>query len=185
MRFSPFFLPASTSATWTAALSGRIQGAIPVRLACSPRLSRAAIRLPTQGVHEMSSSSEHPTSKPVVLFSAGATTYELLRYLGATSNGEVLLARRRYSGILGSSVLIKRLQEPSNAVASARLLDEVKLIMQLDHPCIAQVYLVRMHDGSPHVVMENVHGNSLADLLNLAAMRAAPLSEAFAAYVVG
>jgi serine/threonine protein kinase len=133
----------------------------------------------------MSSSPEHPTSKPVVLFSAGATTYELLRYLGATSNGEVLLARRRYAGIRGSSVIIKRLPEPSNAVASARLLDEVKLIMQLDHPCIAQVYLVRMHDGSPHVVMENVHGNSLADLLNLAAMRAAPLSEAFAAYVVG
>jgi serine/threonine protein kinase len=133
----------------------------------------------------MSSSPEHPMSKPVVLFSAGATTYELLRYLGATSNGEVLLARRRYAGIRCNSVIIKRLHEPSNAVASARLLDEVKLIMQLDHPCIAQVYLVRMHDGSPHVVMENVYGNSLADLLNLAAMRAAPLSEAFAAYVMG
>jgi serine/threonine-protein kinase len=133
----------------------------------------------------MSSSPEHPTSKPVVLFSAGATTYELLRYLGATCNGEVLLARRRFADTVGSSVIIKRLHEPSNPVARARLLDEVKLIMQLNHPCIAQVYLVRMHDGSPHVVMENPHGNSLEDLLNHAAMRAAPLSEAFAAYVVG
>ncbi|HEX8704487.1 MAG TPA: serine/threonine-protein kinase [Myxococcaceae bacterium] len=133
----------------------------------------------------MSSSPEHPTSKPIVLFSAGATTYELLRYLGATSNGEVLLARRRYAGTLGSSVIVKRLHEPTNAVACARLLDEVKLIMQFNHPCIAQVYLVRMHDGVPHIVMEHPHGSSLGDVLNLAAMRAAPLSEAFAAYIVG
>ncbi len=133
----------------------------------------------------MSSTPEQPTSKPVVLFSAGATTYEFLRYLGATSNGEILLARRRYAGTLGSEVIVKRPHEPTNAVACARLLDEVKLIMQLHHPCIAQVYLVRMHDGAPYVVMEHPHGSSLEALLNLAAMRAVPLSEAFAAHVVG
>jgi serine/threonine-protein kinase len=133
----------------------------------------------------MSSSPEHPTSKPVVLFSAGATTYELLRYLGATSTGEILLARRRYADTVGSSVIIKRLHEPADAVERARLLDECKLIIQLSHPCISQVYLVRMHDCSPHVVMENTDGNSLEAVLNQAAMRAMPLSEAFAAYVVG
>jgi serine/threonine-protein kinase len=133
----------------------------------------------------MSSSPEHPTSKPVILFSAGATTYELLRYLGVTSNGEVLLARRRYADTAGGPVIIKRLHEPASAVDRARLLDEVKLIIQLNHPCISQVYLVRMHDGSPHVVMENADGNSLEELINQAAMRGTPLSEAFAAYVAG
>ncbi|HLL02942.1 MAG TPA: serine/threonine-protein kinase [Myxococcaceae bacterium] len=133
----------------------------------------------------MSSSPEHPTSKPVILFSAGATTYELLRYLGVSSNGEVLLARRRFADTEGASVLIKRLHEPANPVTRARLLDEVKLVIQLNHPCIAQLFLVRMHDGAPHVVMENVEGSSLEELLNLAAMRAEPVSEAFAAYVAG
>ncbi|MDY7230712.1 serine/threonine-protein kinase [Hyalangium rubrum] len=133
----------------------------------------------------MSSTPEQPTSKPVILFSSGATSYELLRYLGASSNGEVLLARRRYADTLGSSVLIKRLQEPSSGVERARLLDEFKLILQLSHPCIAQAYLVRMHEGSPHVVMEHVDGYSLESLLSFAAMRGQPMPEPFAAYLVG
>jgi serine/threonine-protein kinase len=133
----------------------------------------------------MSSPPENPTSKPVILFSSGATSYELIRYLGTRSNGEVLLARRRYSDVVGGAVIVKRLQEPANAVERARLLEEFKLIIQLNHPCIAQVYLVRMHEGSPHVVMEHVEGLSLESLLNFSAMRGLPLSEEFAAYVVG
>jgi len=133
----------------------------------------------------MSSPPERQTSKPVILFSSGATSYELIRYLGCSSNGEVLLARRRYSDVVGGSVIIKRLQEPSNAVTRARLLEEFKLILQLDHPCIAQVFLLRMHEGSPHVVMEHVEGLSLESLLNFAAMRGQPLPEQLAAYVVG
>ncbi|MFL5349853.1 MAG: serine/threonine-protein kinase [Hyalangium sp.] len=133
----------------------------------------------------MSSPHERPTSKPVILFSSGATSYELVRYLGSSSNGEVLLARRRYTDVVGGSVIIKRLQEPANAIARARLLEEFKLIIQLNHPCIAQVFLVRMHEGSPHVVMEHVDGLSLEALLNFSAMRGVPLSEEFAAFVVG
>jgi eukaryotic-like serine/threonine-protein kinase len=133
----------------------------------------------------MSSPPERPTSKPVILFSSGATSYELIRYLGVTSNGEMLLARRRYADTLGGSVIIKRLHEPTNGVQRARLLEEFRLIIQLSHPCIAQVYLVRMHEGSPHVVMEHVEGHSLEGLLNYAAMRGQPVSEQFAAYVAG
>ncbi|WP_224249172.1 serine/threonine-protein kinase [Hyalangium gracile] len=132
----------------------------------------------------MSSPPERPTSKPVILFSSGATSYELVRYLGSSSTGEVLLARRRYAEVLGAPVIIKRLQEPADAVARARLLEEFKLIIQLNHPCIAQVFLVRMHEGSPYVVMEHVDGISLESLLNFSAMRRVPLSEEFAAYVV-
>ncbi len=133
----------------------------------------------------MSSNPESSSDKPVILFSSGSTYYELVRYLGSSSNGDVLLARRRYADTLGGSVLIKRMHEPTNAVERARLLEEVKLMLQLNHPCISQVYLVRMHEGSPHVVMEHVEGSSLERVLNCATMRGQPMSEAFAAYVVG
>jgi eukaryotic-like serine/threonine-protein kinase len=133
----------------------------------------------------MSSPPERQPSKPIILFSAGATSYELIRYLGTSSNGEMLLARRRYADIVGGSVIIKRLQEPSHGVSHARLLEEFKLILQLNHPGIAQVFLVRMHEGSPHVVMEHVEGLSLESLISFAAMREQPLPEELAAYIVG
>ncbi len=133
----------------------------------------------------MSSPPERQTSKPVILFSSGATSYELIRYLGSSGNGELLLARRRYADVVGGSVIIKRLQEPSNAVAHARLLEEFKLCLQLNHPGIAQVFLVRIHENSVHVVMEHVEGLSLESLISFAAMRGQPLPEDLAAYLVG
>lgn len=133
----------------------------------------------------MSSPPERHSSKPVILFSSGDTSYELIRYLGNSSNGEVLLARRWYADVVGGSVIIKRLQDLSNAMARARLLEEFKLVLQLDHPCIAQVYLLRLQEGAPHLVMEHVEGLSVESLLNFAAMRGQPLPETLAAYVVG
>lgn len=133
----------------------------------------------------MSSPPERQSAKPVILFSSGDTSYELIRYLGSCSNGEVLLARRRYADVVGGSVIIKRLQDPSNAMTRARLLEEFKLVLQLDHPCIAQVHLLRLLEGAPHLVMEHVEGFSVESLLNFAAMRGQPLPENLAAYVVG
>jgi serine/threonine-protein kinase len=124
-----------------------------------------------------------PTSKPFILFTAGATSYELVRFLGPRGPGEVLLARRHYADTPGDLVVIKRLQDTGDAVARARLREEVKLLMQLSHPAIAQVYLVRVHEGSPHLVMEYVEGHSLETLTSFAALRRRPFSEAFAAYV--
>jgi len=131
------------------------------------------------------SSPPEQSSKPVILFSSGATSYELIRYIGCSNHAEVLLARRRYSDVVGGSVIIKRLQEPSSAVSRVRLMEEFKLILQLDHPCIAQVFLLRMHEDSPHIVMEHVEGLSLENLINFAAMRGQPLPESLAAYVLG
>jgi serine/threonine-protein kinase len=97
----------------------------------------------------------------------------------------MLLARRRYADVVGGSVIIKRLQEPSNAVVHARLLEEFKLSLQFNHPGIAQVFLVRLHEGSVHLVMEHVEGLSLESLISFAAMRGQPLPEDLAAYLVG
>lgn len=132
----------------------------------------------------MSSPPERHSSKPVILFSSGDTSYELIRYLGTCSNGEVLLARRRHADVVGGCVIIKRLQDPTNAIMRARLLEEFKLVLQLDHPGIAQVFLMRMLEGVPQLVMEHVEGLSVESVLNFAAMRGQPLAETLAAYVV-
>ncbi|NMO16714.1 serine/threonine protein kinase [Pyxidicoccus fallax] len=126
---------------------------------------------------------EHPTSKPFILFTAGATAYELVRFLGPRGPGEMLLARRHYAGMPGDLVVIKRLQDSGDERGRARLREEVKLLMRLSHPAIAQVFLVRVHEGSPHLVMEYVEGHSLETLTSFAALRRRPFSEAFAAYV--
>lgn len=124
-----------------------------------------------------------PTSKPFILFSTGATSYELVRFLGPRGPGEVLLARRHYADTPGDLVLIKRLQDAGDSLGRSRLREEVKLLMQLSHPTIAQVFLVRVHEGSAHLVMEYVEGHSLETLTSYAALRRRPFSEAFGAYV--
>lgn len=126
---------------------------------------------------------EHPSCKPFILFTAGATAYELVRFLGSRGPGEVLLARRHYADSPGDLVVIKRLPDAGDAQGRARLREEVKLLMRLSHPAIAQVFLVRVHEGAPHLVMEHVEGHSLETLTSFAALRRRPFSEAFAAYV--
>lgn len=123
------------------------------------------------------------TSRPFILFTTGATSYELVRYLGSRAGGELLLARRHYARTPGGLVLIKRLRDVTDDVARARLREEVKLLMRLSHPAIAPVYLVRVHDGAPHLVTEYVDGPCLETLSSFAALRRRPFSEAFAAYV--
>jgi len=126
---------------------------------------------------------EFPSSRPFILFSTGATSYELIRYLGGRGPGELLVARRHYADSPGDLVLVKRLRDSGDVLGRARLREEVKLLMRLSHPAIAQVFLVRVHDGAPHLVMEYVEGRSLETLVSLAALRRRPLSEAFALYV--
>ncbi|RKH57163.1 serine/threonine-protein kinase [Corallococcus aberystwythensis] len=125
----------------------------------------------------------YSAARPFILFTTGATSYELVRYLGSRAGGELLLARRHYARTPGGLVLIKRLRDVTDDVARARLREEVKLLMRLSHPAIAPVYLVRVHDGAPHLVTEYVDGPCLETLSSFAALRRRPFSEAFAAYV--
>ena len=50
-------------------------------------------------------------SRPFILFTTGATSYELVRYLGSRAGGELLLARRHYARTPGGLV-------PSSACAT-------------------------------------------------------------------
>jgi eukaryotic-like serine/threonine-protein kinase len=79
-------------------------------------------------------------------------------------------------------VLIKRLQS-SELSARRRLLHEASILLMLDHPAIPRVLEVADPSGQPHLVLEHVEGMSLERVLNKAARRGQPMSEAFAAYV--
>ncbi|RJS16359.1 serine/threonine protein kinase [Corallococcus sp. H22C18031201] len=127
-----------------------------------------------------------PTRSPArtsILFSVGATSYELIRHLGARGAGEVLLARRHYAEVPGGLVLIKRMRDPGHEHGREQLREETRLLMRLSHPAIPQVYLARVHAGALHLVTEYVEGHSLETLCSFAALRGQPLSEAFVAHV--
>ncbi|MFY2559341.1 serine/threonine-protein kinase [Corallococcus terminator] len=79
--------------------------------------------------------------------------------------------------------LVRRLANPSTYMARKRLAEEIQLAFLLHHPNIAQVHLAKAHRGSLHVVMEYVDGPSVDTLLNAAAVRSKPVSEAFALYL--
>jgi serine/threonine-protein kinase len=125
-------------------------------------------------------SSNHPR----LLFSVDGTRYELVRKLGRRSNGELMLARRRYAKGPAGSVIIKRLSRPVSEKQKQRLKEEVQLAYRLDHPGIAKVYQLVLHGGLPYVVMEHVEGRSVDTVLSVAAMRQRPMSEAFVCHVV-
>ncbi|HYO54166.1 serine/threonine-protein kinase [Archangium sp.] len=124
------------------------------------------------------------SNHPRLLFSVDGTRYELVRKLGRRSNGELMLARRRYAKGPAGSVIIKRLSRPVSEKQKQRLKEEVQLAYRLDHPGIAKVYQLVLHRGLPYVVMEYVEGRSLETVLSVAAMRQRPMSEAFVCHVV-
>ncbi|HSP81627.1 MAG TPA: serine/threonine-protein kinase, partial [Myxococcaceae bacterium] len=132
----------------------------------------------------MSIDTPESSSNPRLLFSVDGTRYELIRRLGQRSNGELVLARRRYARGPAGSVLIKRLSRPESDKQLLRLKEEAQLAYRLSHPGIARVFHLLLHEGLPYLVMEYVEGRSLDTMLSLAAMRQRPLSEAFACYVV-
>jgi len=85
--------------------------------------------------------------------------YELLRPLGRGGMGEVYLGRDTR---LNRDVAIKvmRVDLPEGNWQE-RLQQEARLLAQLNHPNIVQIYDIIEHDGSPALVMEYVEGRNL------------------------
>jgi serine/threonine protein kinase/Tfp pilus assembly protein PilF len=90
--------------------------------------------------------------------------YEVLRPLGAGGMGEVYLAR---DSRLERNVAIKAL--PGTLAGSterlARFDREAKLLASLNHGNIAAIYGLEEVDGVPHLVLEFVDGETLAERL--------------------
>jgi serine/threonine protein kinase len=96
--------------------------------------------------------------------------YELLTRLGVGGMGEVFHARATGAAGFEKYVVIKRIlphlaQDP---IFVERFVAEGKLVVQLDHASIAQVYDLGEENGVPYLAMEYVDGRDLRELMVLA-----------------
>ncbi|HEX2735281.1 MAG TPA: serine/threonine-protein kinase [Polyangiaceae bacterium] len=112
--------------------------------------------------------------------------YEVLRPLGAGGMGQVYLARTQGLPGFEKLVALKRVLPEHDARAdfAQMLLHEARLMASLHHPAIAQVYDAAIADEIPFMVMEYVHGESLAKVLVELARRGRGLSLKNALWIV-
>ncbi|WIG93963.1 serine/threonine-protein kinase [Myxococcus sp. SDU36] len=122
---------------------------------------------------------------PQPLFTVGGVRYEAVRELMRMPTGEALLLAHRYAleEEVPGRCLVRRLPSPSTYEERKRLSDEIQLAFRLNHPSIAQVFHLKIHRNTPHVVMEYVDGPSLDTLVSAGIARRRPVSEALALYI--
>lgn len=118
---------------------------------------------------------------------ARLASYDLIRKIAAGGMGEIYLARKWGEGGFFHDVVIKRLY-PHLAEHERQLRmfqDEARLLSQLSHPNIPQVYDVGVADGYWYIAMEYIEGLTVADLWRLGAKsgQVMPLNVALAVVV--
>ena len=99
--------------------------------------------------------------------------FELLHKIAAGGMAEIFLARQWGQGGFFRDVVIKRLfpHYAEHEHALRMFQDEARLLAELSHPNIPQVYDLGYADGYWYLAMEYVRGVSLADLCRAAAKR--------------
>lgn len=94
--------------------------------------------------------------------------YELLTRIGAGGMGHVFLARHHgaygFAKLLAVKVIHPERSEEEET--RAMFMDEARLLAQLDHPAIAQVFAFGESDDGLYLVMEYVQGLNFVDLVN-------------------
>ncbi|HEY2736512.1 MAG TPA: serine/threonine-protein kinase [Polyangiales bacterium] len=112
--------------------------------------------------------------------------YELLHKIAAGGMAEVFLARQWGQGSFFRDVVIKRLfphyAEHDHALRMFQ--DEARLLAELSHPNIPQVYDLGYADGFWYLAMEHVGGVTLTDLCRTAAKLQHPMPLAVAIGIV-
>ncbi|MDD9942579.1 MAG: serine/threonine-protein kinase [Myxococcales bacterium] len=112
--------------------------------------------------------------------------YELLHKIAAGGMAEVFLARQWGQAGFFRDVVIKRLfpHYAEHEHALRMFQDEARLLAELSHPNIPQVYDLGHADGYWYLAMEHVGGASLADLCHAAAKAEKPLPHPVAIGIV-
>jgi serine/threonine protein kinase len=108
--------------------------------------------------------------------------YELLHKIAAGGMAEVFLARQWGQGGFFRDVVIKRLYPhyAEHEHALRMFQDEARLLAELSHPNIPQVYDLGHADGYWYLAMEHVGGVTLTDLCRTAAKLNRPMPLAVA-----
>src|SRR6266702_1613757 len=109
--------------------------------------------------------------------------YEILALLGSGGMGEVYCAR---DPRVGREVAVKLIRADLGADAGRvrRFENEARAAGALDHPNIVILHDVGEHDGTPYLVSELLHGQTLRERLRTGAL-AAPDAVAIAAQLAG
>ena len=94
-----------------------------------------------------------------------ANTYQLLSVLGTGASSVVYQARHL---VLDRDVAIKILKEHYDETALARFQQEARTASALEHPNIVKILASGLNDDAPYLVMELVHGETLADRISRA-----------------
>ncbi len=112
--------------------------------------------------------------------------YELLHKIAAGGMAEIFLARQWGQGGFFRDVVIKRLfpHYAEHEHALRMFQDEARLLSELSHPNIPQVYDLGYSDGYWYLAMEYLRGVSLADLCRAAAKASKPMPLAVAIGIV-
>ncbi|MFD0227648.1 serine/threonine-protein kinase [Streptomyces hirsutus] len=89
--------------------------------------------------------------------------YRLTERLGAGGMGTVWAG---WDTIVDREVAVKQALTAAVGPLAARILREARAAARVEHPAVVTVHDVVMEDGHPWIVMERVHGESLADRLD-------------------
>ncbi len=115
----------------------------------------------------------------VAVVGATANSYQIVGKLAVGGMAEIYLARASIAGVERYCVLKRILPERSDDAEYVRMfLDEVRLVVQLQHPYIASVYDFGTLGDSCFFTMEYVHGETVRSLARRAreAGRSVPLA---------
>lgn len=112
--------------------------------------------------------------------------YELLHKIAAGGMAEIFLARQWGQGGFFRDVVIKRLfaHYAEHEHALRMFQDEARLLAELSHPNIPQVYDLGYADSCWYLAMEHVSGFTLTDLCRTAAKEQRPMPLAVAIGIV-
>jgi serine/threonine-protein kinase len=112
--------------------------------------------------------------------------YELLHKIAAGGMAEIFLARQWGQGGFFRDVVIKRLfaHYAEHEHALRMFQDEARLLAELSHPNIPQVYDLGYADSFWYLAMEHVSGFTLTDLCRTAAKEQKPMPLAVAIGIV-
>ncbi len=111
--------------------------------------------------------------------------YEVVTRLRAGGMAALYLARRAGAAGFSKHVAIKVIHDQllSDEAFVRMFVDEAKLCARISHPNVVHVEELGEEDGRYYLVMEYVHGCSLADLLKELSLRKRRLSPALAVHI--
>jgi tRNA A-37 threonylcarbamoyl transferase component Bud32 len=143
-------------------VAGDVQTHVDACPGCRQRLDRMkaeikTLRLVTPGGPGDTLAEDVPAAVPARRRPATIGKYFIVGELGTGGQARVY---RAVHPALGRDVVIKwghHTPDPSDATPD-RLVDEAKLLAELEHPNLARVFDLDFHEGRPYLVMEYVRG---------------------------